>query len=287
MAHGRWYPTVTTLGDGRVMTFSGLDETGATNTTVEIYTARLWLESGVSRWLDPASVSPDAPAPGRARLLLGLRDRLAVLQPLNEDVVGCRRHDAIRRHAHLRHVGAAAVDCRQTDTSPRVMIFGGGNPATNTTEIIDLSAATPQWQYGPPMSQPRIEMNATILPDGKVLAMGGSLNDEDAATASLKADLYDPIANTFSSGRCQCVSPSLPLCVTACSPMRPLMLVGGNPTRGCYESPHRNLRAGLPVYGGRHCGRHGRVITSVTPGQRAATARRSRCRPPMLPTSRR
>src|SRR4029078_6769814 len=23
MAHGRWYPTATTLGDGRVMTFSG------------------------------------------------------------------------------------------------------------------------------------------------------------------------------------------------------------------------------------------------------------------------
>src|SRR5579864_8439656 len=29
MAHGRWYPTVTTLGDGRVMTFSGLNETGS------------------------------------------------------------------------------------------------------------------------------------------------------------------------------------------------------------------------------------------------------------------
>jgi hypothetical protein len=38
MAHGRWYPTTTTLGDGRVMTFSGLNETGATNTSVEIYT---------------------------------------------------------------------------------------------------------------------------------------------------------------------------------------------------------------------------------------------------------
>ena len=38
MAHGRWYPTVTTLGDGRAMTFSGLTETGATSTTVEIYT---------------------------------------------------------------------------------------------------------------------------------------------------------------------------------------------------------------------------------------------------------
>ena len=31
---------------------------------------------------------------------------------------------------------------------------------------------------GPAMSQPRIEMNATILPNGKVLATGGSLNDE-------------------------------------------------------------------------------------------------------------
>src|SRR5215470_18858915 len=39
MAHGRWYPTITVLGDGRVMTFSGLTETGATNTAVELYTA--------------------------------------------------------------------------------------------------------------------------------------------------------------------------------------------------------------------------------------------------------
>ena len=39
MAHGRWYPTPIVLGDGRVMTFSGLDElTGATNKKVEIYT---------------------------------------------------------------------------------------------------------------------------------------------------------------------------------------------------------------------------------------------------------
>src|SRR6266481_2847080 len=32
MAHGRWYPTLTTLGDGRVMTFSGANETSGTNT---------------------------------------------------------------------------------------------------------------------------------------------------------------------------------------------------------------------------------------------------------------
>jgi len=43
----------------------------------------------------------------------------------------------------------------------------------------------------PSMSQPRIEMNAVILPNGKVLAMGGSVNDEGVTSASLNADLYD------------------------------------------------------------------------------------------------
>src|SRR5205823_8556928 len=38
-AHGRWYPTLTELGDGRIMTTSGLDENGNTNNTSEIYTA--------------------------------------------------------------------------------------------------------------------------------------------------------------------------------------------------------------------------------------------------------
>src|SRR5437016_9370841 len=54
MAHGRWYPTVVTLGDGRVMTFSGLNETGGTNTAVEFYT----VGSGWSQQY-PASWTPD------------------------------------------------------------------------------------------------------------------------------------------------------------------------------------------------------------------------------------
>jgi hypothetical protein len=78
------------------------------------------------------------------------------------------------------------------------MIMGGGNPSTATTEIIDLSASAPKWTYGPSMSQPRIEMNATILPNGQVLALGGSLNDEDTTTASLNADLSPTILTPLS-----------------------------------------------------------------------------------------
>jgi hypothetical protein len=115
------------------------------------------------------------------------------------------------------------------------MIMGGGNPSTNTTELIDLSAATPKWVFGPSMSQPRIEMNATILPNGKVLAVGGSLNDEDTSTASLNADLYDPASNTFSSAGNNAFarlyhSNSLLL------PDATVLFIGGNPARGTYEA---------------------------------------------------
>ena len=54
MARGRWYPTVTTLGDGRVMTFSGLLEVGGTNTSVEIYTVGAgWSQQNPAGWTPP------------------------------------------------------------------------------------------------------------------------------------------------------------------------------------------------------------------------------------------
>ena len=54
MAHGRWYPTVTTLGDGRVMTFSGANESGATDKAVEIYTVGSgWSVEYTASWTPP------------------------------------------------------------------------------------------------------------------------------------------------------------------------------------------------------------------------------------------
>src|SRR5260370_9518527 len=82
---------------------------------------------------------------------------------------------------------------------PMVMIMGGGNPATATTEIIDLSMTSPQWVFGPSMSQPRVEMNATILPNGPVVALGGSANDETASTASFNPQLYIPTPTPFTN----------------------------------------------------------------------------------------
>src|SRR5262249_41932375 len=84
--------------------------------------------------------------------------------------------------------------------TPRVMSFGGGNPATPSTEIIDLSSASPVWAPGPNMSTGRMHMNAVILPDGRVLAEGGSVNG-GVNVAGKTADPYHPPSHTLSPPR--------------------------------------------------------------------------------------
>jgi len=243
MAHGRWYPTTTTLGDGSVMTFSGLLETGGTNTSVEIYTVGSgWSQEFAAGWTPPLYPRMHLSTDGRV-FYAGSGRGSRFFTPSSKtwsSVVATTNYSGARGYGTSVLLPLTPANGYR----PRVMIFGGGNPGTATTEIIDLSAATPQWQYGPSMSQPRIQLNATILPNGKVLATGGSRNDEDAVTASLNADLYDPVANTFSSAGAN-VHPRLYHSSSLLLPDATVLLIGGNPQRGNYE---RRLEIYSPAY---------------------------------------
>ena len=233
MAHGRWYPTATVLGDGSVMTFSGLSETGSTNTAVEIYTAGAgWSQEYAAGWTPPLYPRMHLVSDGRV-LYSGSGRGSRIFNPTTHTwsaVIANTNYSGTRTYGTSVLLPLSPAN----GYASRVMIFGGGNPATATTEIIDLSQPTPAWQFGPSMSQPRIEMNATILPNGKVLALGGSTNDEDAATASLNADLYDPATNTFSPAGSN-VYPRLYHSGSLLLPDATVMLTGGNPVRGSYE----------------------------------------------------
>jgi hypothetical protein len=123
------------------------------------------------------------------------------------------------------------------------MIMGGSSsdtaPATNTTEIINLSAATPKWVYGPNMSQPRIHLNSTILPTGNILVTGGEEYSENTSTASFNADLYhpnagDPAYNTFTSAGANSV-PRAYHSNAILLPDATVILTGSNPPNVKYE----------------------------------------------------
>jgi Domain of unknown function (DUF1929)/IPT/TIG domain len=234
MAHGRWYPTVTMLSDGRIMTFSGLNETtGATNNAVEIYT----VGSGWSAQY-PASWTP--PLYPRMHLLpngnifySGSSATSRMFNPSTKvwTTVANTKSGALRTYGSSVLLSLTPAN----NYDPRVMILGGGVPtAIATTEIIDLGARNPAWQWGPDMSEARVEMDAVLLPTGKVLALAGSSTDEDASTASLNADLYDPDTNSFSSAGANAY-PRMYHTVSLLMPDATVWLAGSNPSTGVYE----------------------------------------------------
>jgi hypothetical protein len=203
MADGRWYGTATTLGDGRMMAFSGLGNTGSTNRTVEIYD----LANAGAGW-GSAVTAPFSPPLFPAMFLLPNRKVFFTSHGGGSSTSNAWLFDPVPRtwassalKTRDRRYGSSVIlPLLPPSYTPKVMMFGGGSPATKTTELIDPSVASPSWTPGPDMSAPRMQMNAVLLPDGRVLAEGGSTTDESPDAGGQGADLYDPVNNTMSSG---------------------------------------------------------------------------------------
>jgi len=234
MAHGRWYPTGLVLGNGSVMVFSGSDENGNTNKAVEIYTPGSgWSTQYLAGWTPPLyprlTLLPNGKVfysgPGTSSALFDPGTHAWTLNVANTNYSGVRTYGT----------SVLLPLTPQNNYTPQLMIMGGGNPATNTTEIINMGASTPAWKYSASMSQARIEMNAVILPNGKVLALGGSVNDEDTSTASLAADLFDPATQTMTSAGSESYA-RLYHSVALLMPDATVWVAGGNPSRGTYEA---------------------------------------------------
>jgi hypothetical protein len=271
MADGRWYATVTNLGDGTFMAFSGLsshaarrgDNDGggnAVNKTVEFY------KIGTG-WSVPYTAPWTPPLYPRMHLLPNGKVFCSGEQTVSKMFTPSTQTWAINYartvYPRNRKGGSSVLLPLSPDTGyiPKVMIMGGDTPnATATAEIIDLSVANAAWRSVAPMSLPRTRMNAVILPTGKILALGGSAVDEDGTTASLATDLFDPATETWTSAGVA----TYPRLYHSCALLMPdgtVEVVGSNPVKGTYE-PHIELYS--PAYlfaldGG------GNVIPAVRP----------------------
>ncbi len=214
MAFGRWYPTVTELPDGRMLTMAGRDSAGAVVTTPEIWEGGQWVtlpgagtlqipyyprnfidpkngfvfmaaERVMSRWFDPDGAGVSG---GRGRWING--------------------------PSHIwgfnRDYGTAAMY-----EPGKILVVGGGGYSTWPTpdprsatptamaEKIDLNAGTPAWQSAGSMSVPRRHLNSTILPDGQVLITGGTSGggfvNINEGLATKAAEEWNPSTNQWTT----------------------------------------------------------------------------------------
>ncbi|WP_049564292.1 kelch motif-containing protein [Streptomyces sp. SBT349] len=206
MGEARWYPTLTTLPDGRVLTVSGLDEVGEVVPGInEIYdpVTKTWSEG-------PERYFPTYPAlfltQGGEIFYTGSN---AGYGPADEgrdpglwdletntftEVGGLTDPDQLETSASLLLPPAQ---------DQRFMVLGGGGvgeseKATGRTAIIDLNEEAPAFADGPSLPQGTRYLSSVILPDDTVFTSGGSEDYRGRGLSDiLKAQFYDPAANAF------------------------------------------------------------------------------------------
>jgi hypothetical protein len=184
MAKGRWYPTVTTLWDGRMLTVAGRDTTSTVVTAPEIWENNRWVQLTGSTLVLPY-YPRDFVAPNGKVFYAGER---VTSRWFNPDAVNTKGRGTWSWSSALNHVWPFNRDYGSAvmyDTG-KILYAGGGGytqwgspdpkaPApTPTAEIIDLNLASPTWQNTDPMNFGRRHLNATVLPDGQVLVTGGT-----------------------------------------------------------------------------------------------------------------
>lgn len=197
MAHGRWYGSSLILGNGSLMAYSGQDENHFVNQSVEIYqTSTGWSQQYLTT-IKPSLYPRMHLLPDGNVFVSGTVPKSSVFHTATNTFEA----DVATTVLPQNRKGGASVllPLRPGNGyNAKIMILGGVTPSTKTCEIIDFANPTLEWRSTAAMTYPRIRLNAVLLPDGKVFASGGSFLDEDASTASLNAETFDPTTETWS-----------------------------------------------------------------------------------------
>jgi galactose oxidase len=189
MAFGRWYPTLTVLDNGRVLSMAGRNEQSTTITIPEIWEGNQWVQlpggSDVPLPYYPRNFVD--PNPSRHGQVFMSGERI-VSRWFDVDGVGVNggrgkwTTGPSHKYTFNRDYGTAVM----YETGKILYAGGGGYPRwssppadksdvapTPTAETIDLNSGSPTWQFTAPMQFARRHLNSTVLPDGEVLVTGG------------------------------------------------------------------------------------------------------------------
>ena len=214
MRQGRWYPTTTRLADNRVVITSGVDQTGSNqlNNDVEIFTPSASLtgvgsitlatshtESGLyplQFLLAGTSMLQAGPAQSGSYLYNPQADQWS----LQSSMLG----------PHFEYGNGIIYTDASLPTPRQVIMVAGGlmySAATVTgNEWFDGNYPGNGWQPFPKWLQPRHNSNTVILPDGKLLTIGGNRGLGTYEDPLLETEMYST-APTDTGGRWQTMAP--------------------------------------------------------------------------------
>jgi hypothetical protein len=215
MAFGRWYPTLTVLSDGRVLSMAGRDVNGNIVTIPEIWENNQWVQLPGAGNLRIPYYPRNYVAPNGLIFYAGERitSRWFNVDASNASGRGLWSNGPTHIWRFNRDYGTAAM----YETGKILYAGGGGDPnwdaqspddpispvPTATAEHIDLNQPSAAWQSAGSMSVPRRHLNSTILPDGQVLITGGTTGagfvNISEALAVKTAEVWNPKTNQWTT----------------------------------------------------------------------------------------
>ena len=200
MASGRWHPSATTLGDGRVLVSSGAQACPtcraenpelfdpATNTFTTLPpTARLSMPFYPFTFLLPDGKVIDAGA-NAAPTITSVLDLTVNTWATLDPAVTDGHSAAMYEPGKILKSGTAADN-------------GATGNAAATAYVIDTTEPSPAWRQVASMAFPRAFHNTTLLPDGTVLVTGGgtTLDGDDVTKAVFAPELWSPSTEAWTT----------------------------------------------------------------------------------------
>jgi hypothetical protein len=231
MSQGRWYPTHVTLADGRVLVVGGWDEYGVQNKLAEVFDPAT---ETFSIWYDPEStftycagegedpaIMPGAGAPcygpgvmpnvllyPRMHLmpegLVAVCGQSKTLRTFNP-ATGVWKFAGNMLFGASRGYGSSVLLPLQNTAAEKgsILIFGGtadeDSFATTSAEILTFNGTALQSRWTASSQFGRKHPIPVIMPDGKFLVIGGTTFQNSGATKIMEAELFDPVAETWTT----------------------------------------------------------------------------------------
>jgi hypothetical protein len=194
MAHGRWYPTVTQLADNTAIITGGYDETGkqTTNQMVDLFRPSAGM-AGVGTITTVSTKKTPGLYPFQYVLPSG--DMLQTGPELTNSYTlrpgtwaWTRLSNMLYDHGGNSN-GISYTDASVTPTSQIIVVSGGKTLPVNN-EWLDGYDPVAGWHDYPKWVKQRHNSNTIILPDGKLLTIGGNAASTNYGGTHFSAELY-------------------------------------------------------------------------------------------------
>ncbi|MDQ0952257.1 hypothetical protein QFZ24_006180 [Streptomyces phaeochromogenes] len=207
MNEARWYPTLTTLSDGKILSLSGLDEIGQlVPGKNEVYDPK------TKKWTYTKGVRQFPTYPAISLMQNGKLFYSGANAGYGPDDVGrdpgiwdlkTNKFNKLKGMSDPKLLETAGTVLLPPAQDEKYMVIGGGGVgeserSSKKTRIIDLLADDPKFVDGPELEKGTRYPQYSILPNDDVLVSGGSEDYRGRGASNiLQARMYDSKSNDF------------------------------------------------------------------------------------------